>query len=57
MLQLTAELVDIPSVSHDEDKAAAFVAGALGDADHLATTESATTSFLEPRSVAPVVSS
>jgi succinyl-diaminopimelate desuccinylase len=38
MLQLTAELVDIPSVSHDEDKAAAFVARALGDADHLATT-------------------
>jgi succinyl-diaminopimelate desuccinylase len=38
LLQLTAELVDISSVSHDEDKAAAFVAGTLSGADHLETT-------------------
>ena len=38
MLELTAELVDIPSVSHDEDKAAAFVAATLSGADHLVTT-------------------
>jgi len=38
LLQLTAQLVDIPSVSHAEDKAAAFVAGALSSADHLVTT-------------------
>ena len=38
LLALTAELVDIPSVSHDEDRVATFVAGALGGADHLATT-------------------
>jgi succinyl-diaminopimelate desuccinylase len=38
LLQLTAELVDIPSVSHHEDGVATFVAGALGDADHLVTT-------------------
>ena len=35
LLQLTAELVDIPSVSHDEGRAAAFVAAALEGADHL----------------------
>jgi succinyl-diaminopimelate desuccinylase len=38
LLQLTAELVDIPSVSHDEGGAAAFVAAALAAADHLETT-------------------
>jgi len=35
LLELTAELVDISSVSHDEGRASAFVAGALRDADHL----------------------
>jgi succinyl-diaminopimelate desuccinylase len=37
LLQLTAELVDIASVSHDEASAAEFVAGALGDLAHLQT--------------------
>ena len=37
LLQLTAELVDIPSVSHDEARAAEFVAAALRDATHLDT--------------------
>ncbi len=37
LLQLTADLVDISSVSHDEDKVAAFVAGTLSGADHLST--------------------
>jgi succinyl-diaminopimelate desuccinylase len=36
LLELTAELVDIPSVSHDEGRASDFVAGALGGAHHLA---------------------
>ncbi|MGD0439962.1 MAG: succinyl-diaminopimelate desuccinylase [Acidimicrobiales bacterium] len=38
LLELTAELVDISSVSHDEDKAAAFVLGCLSGAGHLVTT-------------------
>ena len=38
LLQLTAELVDIPSVSHDEGGAAAFVAAALSGVDHLEIT-------------------
>ncbi len=38
LLELTAELVDIPSVSHDEAKAADFVVEALGGADHLEIT-------------------
>jgi succinyl-diaminopimelate desuccinylase len=37
LLELTAQLVDIPSVSHDEARAAAFVATALRGADHLET--------------------
>lgn len=37
LLQLTAELVDISSVSHDEARAAAFVFAALRDAEHLET--------------------
>jgi succinyl-diaminopimelate desuccinylase len=37
LLELTAELVDIPSVSHDEGRAAEFVAAALASADHLET--------------------
>jgi len=35
LLELTAELVDIPSVSHDEGKAADFVTGQLRRSDHL----------------------
>ena len=35
LLKLTAELVDIPSVSHEEAAAADFVAAALGGAAHL----------------------
>ena len=35
LLELTADLVDISSVSHDEGRASDFVAGALRDADHL----------------------
>jgi succinyl-diaminopimelate desuccinylase len=35
LLELTAELVDIPSVSHDEGSVSAFVASALGGAHHL----------------------
>lgn len=35
LLQLTAELVDIPSVSHDEARVADFVASALVGAEHL----------------------
>ncbi|MGA3351595.1 MAG: succinyl-diaminopimelate desuccinylase [Acidimicrobiales bacterium] len=38
LLELTAELVDIPSVSHDEGKAADFVMAALEGAGHLETT-------------------
>ena len=38
LLELTAELVDIPSVSHDEGGAAAFVAATLSGADHLEIT-------------------
>jgi len=38
LLELTAELVEIPSVSHDEHKAADFVLGSLGDTGHLVTT-------------------
>jgi len=38
LLELTAELVDIASVSHDEARVATFVATLLGDADHLETT-------------------
>lgn len=38
LLQLTAELVDIPSVSHDEGRAAAFVTAMLSGADHLEVT-------------------
>jgi len=35
LLELTAELVDIPSVSHDERRVSAFVEAALRGADHL----------------------
>jgi succinyl-diaminopimelate desuccinylase len=35
LLELTAALVDISSVSHDEGRASEFVAQALGDAGHL----------------------
>ncbi len=35
LLALTAELVDIPSVSHDEGRASTFVADALRGSDHL----------------------
>jgi len=38
LLELTAKLVDIPSVSHDEGNAADFVVAALGAAGHLETT-------------------
>ncbi|MGD1011032.1 MAG: succinyl-diaminopimelate desuccinylase [Acidimicrobiales bacterium] len=38
LLQLTAELVDIPSVSHDEARIADFVAAALDGAQHLEMT-------------------
>ena len=37
LLELTAELVDIPSVSHDEARAAAFVTSSLRGSDHLET--------------------
>jgi len=36
LLELTAELVDIPSVSHDEGRASDFVVRALAGAEHLA---------------------
>jgi len=38
LLQLTAELVDIPSVSHGEGEVANFVAATLAGADHLEIT-------------------
>ena len=38
LLHLTAALVDIESVSHDEDELASFVAAALGSVGHLETT-------------------
>jgi len=37
LLRLTAELVDIPSVSHDEGRASEYVAEGLGGACHLET--------------------
>ena len=37
LLELTAQLVDIPSVSHDEARAADFVTAALAGATHLET--------------------
>ena len=54
LLELTAELVEIPSVSHNEDQAAAFVVATLSGVDHLVTTRIGNnvvsrTSFDRPR--------